>query len=62
MLNIADVSKLDAEVSAMRMDIDGIVMDYAVKDNLKKKVSHHHTTTTLRLAFPSLSCECLQLI
>jgi hypothetical protein len=34
-----DVSQLDAEVSAMRMDIDGIVMDYAVKDSLKKKVS-----------------------
>ena len=34
----SDVAKLDAEISAMRMDIDGIVMDYAVKDNLKKKV------------------------
>jgi hypothetical protein len=37
--SLSEVSQLDAEVSAMRMDIDGIVMDYAVKDSLKKKAS-----------------------
>eukprot|EP00292_Cryptomonas_paramecium_P002063 CAMPEP_0113686664 /NCGR_PEP_ID=MMETSP0038_2-20120614/15427_1 /TAXON_ID=2898 /ORGANISM="Cryptomonas paramecium" /LENGTH=975 /DNA_ID=CAMNT_0000607035 /DNA_START=18 /DNA_END=2945 /DNA_ORIENTATION=- /assembly_acc=CAM_ASM_000170 len=35
---IKDVAALDAEISAMRMDVDAVVMDYVRKDGIKKKI------------------------
>ena len=35
---LTDVAALDQEISAMRMDVDAVVMDYVRKDGIKKRI------------------------